>query len=237
MKQRKTESFISKRSKSLNSIHTVQNNDISTPTKSQKNSFVSGNKSNKSDKLKKVDYLKESSRSDRCIRINCGVKQMKSRSNQLSVYSSQKKSVENQSKSRQSRSSNLSQPRISVQNQKSLMNQSLKSVSRLSNHTGCSRATVGQRSQSAVQNMKKHCKNCGRCSKIQQKIIGFKRVIKQHIVQQTKYVPHPMHTFGKASRFTENNKNLPDKKLSFSPFSSKCPTNPSFQLRSFGRDS
>ncbi len=162
MKQRRSESVISKRSKSANSVHSPKNADVSTPSRSQKNSFVS---MNKSDKARKAEYLKESSRSDRCIRINCGEKHMKSRtrSNQMSVHSSNKKSIDNRSKSRQSHISNVSQPRISVQNQRSAMNQSLRSVSRVSHHTCCSRATGNKTPISAMQNMKNHCKTCGRC--------------------------------------------------------------------------
>lgn len=146
---------------------------MSTLSKSQTNSFSV----NKSEKTKKVDYLKESSRSDRCIRINCGEKIIKSRSNQHSVYSSQRKSIDNQSKSQKSRNSNISQPKISVQNQKSAMNHSLRSVSRVSHHTCCSKGTAVQRPKSALQKMKIHCKICGRCNKIQSKILGFKKVI------------------------------------------------------------
>jgi hypothetical protein len=68
---RKSESILTK-SKSVHSNSSPKRFGSPIPSrslKSHKNSFVS---INKSDKKGKVEYHKDTSRSDRCIRINCG---------------------------------------------------------------------------------------------------------------------------------------------------------------------
>lgn len=65
---------------------------------------------NKSEKNGKVEYHKDTSRSDRCIRINCGETKMKSRSNNQSRSGlSSRKSKLSQSRRSKSRASDISQ--------------------------------------------------------------------------------------------------------------------------------
>jgi len=83
--KRKSESFMSRRSRSVTSIHTPKES-IRTPTKSQKTVKNSTMSQKRSEKSVKVDNLNKSINSDRCIRISCGEKEIKSRS--VSAYSS-----------------------------------------------------------------------------------------------------------------------------------------------------